>query len=731
MTIKVTYNVTDVYVSETISATYINISYDAPNSGGGEWGSITGTLSNQTDLQNALNGKFDDPTGTTSQYIRGDGTLATFPTIGGATWGSITGTLSNQTDLQNALNGKVPYSGAVNNVNLGEYEIKAGQFTLDTTPTGTAAVGTTRWNDAIGSTETTLKGGNVILKNGFDLVVRVVNKVTPNTTLTKAEYQAVRVTGAQGQRLAVAYAQANNDNNSADTIGLVTETIATNQEGFIVTVGQIEGINTTGSLQGETWVDGDVLYLSPTIPGALTKVKPVAPQHLVIIGYVEYAHQNNGKIYVKVMNGYELGELHDCNTTGATNGQVLKYNGSIWTPQNDNGITSLNTLTALSQTFATGSAGTDFGINSTSSTHTFNLPTASATNRGLLSSADWSNFNNKIVNIDHLFIRQTGICYDGFANPVDFLTYNNGSSGVGATLRATNALPLDQQYFFIVNGATAIQVNLNDRILIINRTNSFENGLYYFSAVEQGQYNGTPVLTRMTAYDQPSDFTNNVFVQITKKLFPESANLFVGSITNVTTIGSSEILFMPVDGGRKFGTVANLPARPFIGQQYYQTDGTSGQYVFDGSNWNRIVIKQPIANYYVQHLTTTAYADATTYYFGAVPNAATASQGLLRGIFNEPGTIRSVYLFFRSITSPSNESIPISLWRATGGGTMSQIASTTFSWPGGTSFTTLQWTGLNIAVSPNQTYEFKIDVPNMAINPSSVLMSGNIEVELT
>ena len=45
------------------------------------WGSITGTLSSQTDLQNALNAKFDNPTGTTSQYIRGDGSLATFPTI--------------------------------------------------------------------------------------------------------------------------------------------------------------------------------------------------------------------------------------------------------------------------------------------------------------------------------------------------------------------------------------------------------------------------------------------------------------------------------------------------------------------------------------------------------------------------------------------------------------------------------------------------------------------------
>jgi len=45
------------------------------------WGSIVGTLSSQTDLQNALNAKFDNPTGTTAQYVRGDGSLATFPTI--------------------------------------------------------------------------------------------------------------------------------------------------------------------------------------------------------------------------------------------------------------------------------------------------------------------------------------------------------------------------------------------------------------------------------------------------------------------------------------------------------------------------------------------------------------------------------------------------------------------------------------------------------------------------
>jgi hypothetical protein len=59
------------------------------------------------------------------------------------------------------------------------------------------------------------------------------------------------------------------------------------------------------------------------------------------------------------------------------------------------GITALNGLTAQVQYFQTGTSGTDFNISSTTATHTFNLPTASATNRGALSSADWTTFNNK------------------------------------------------------------------------------------------------------------------------------------------------------------------------------------------------------------------------------------------------------------------------------------------------------------------------------------------------
>ncbi|HLO55374.1 MAG TPA: hypothetical protein VK169_13850 [Saprospiraceae bacterium] len=89
-------------------------------------------------------------------------------------------------------------------------------------------------------------------------------------------------------------------------------------------------------------------------------------------------------------------------TTTGTSG-AASYNattGVLNIPNySDGGITSLNGLTSLAQSFAIGTSGSDIGISSTGSTHTFNIPTASASNRGALSSADWTTFNNKISSV--------------------------------------------------------------------------------------------------------------------------------------------------------------------------------------------------------------------------------------------------------------------------------------------------------------------------------------------
>jgi hypothetical protein len=203
-----------------------------------------------------------------------------------------------------------------------------GDFLQFNTGAGEAnAVAKMYWNTNDGTIDLGLMGGNVVLPIGQKQVARVLNN--SGSILNKSAYQVVKITAAQGQRLAVGLAQANNDANSTDTIGLVSENIANNQEGFVTSSGLITNVDTTGDLQLEDWNDGDILYLSPTTPGAITKVKPVAPQHTVIVGFVVYAHKNQGKIYVKVDNGYELDELHNVRITSVANNNVLRYNSSL------------------------------------------------------------------------------------------------------------------------------------------------------------------------------------------------------------------------------------------------------------------------------------------------------------------------------------------------------------------------------------------------------------------
>lgn len=247
--------------------------------------------------------------------------------------GSYEQQLPNKSGTFAMLSDAIPYTGATADVNLGEFGLLTGNIEFDNTPTNIpTGPGSMVWNDTDGTVDLKLKGGNVTLQIGQESVLRVVNKTATNINLLEANYQAVRVTGAQGQRLKVDLAQATSDTLSAETIGLVTETINNNQEGFITTSGLIRNVNTTGSLQSETWADGDILYLSPTVAGQITKVKPVAPNHLVIIGYVVSAHATQGSIFVKVDNGYELDELHNVKIASATNNELLAYTSStdIW-----------------------------------------------------------------------------------------------------------------------------------------------------------------------------------------------------------------------------------------------------------------------------------------------------------------------------------------------------------------------------------------------------------------
>jgi hypothetical protein len=107
------------------------------------------------------------------------------------------------------------------------------------------------------------------------------------------------------------------------------------------------------------------------------------------------------------------------------------------------GLNALNGLTSQVQYFATGSAGTDFNILSVTDTHTFNLPSASATNRGALTSADWTAFNNKVTSVSGtapvvssggttptISMAAATSSVNGYLTSTDWTTFN--SKGVGS-----------------------------------------------------------------------------------------------------------------------------------------------------------------------------------------------------------------------------------------------------------------------------------------------------------
>ena len=154
-------------------------------------------------------------------------------------------------------------------------------------------------------------------------VVALVRNTT-GATLTKGT--AVYISGATGQNPTVSKALATSDSTSAQTLGLMTADLANNSTGYVTIIGLITNIDTSA------YTDGEQLYLSPTTAGTLTATKPYAPQHLVYAAVVEHTHPTQGKLFVKVQNGYELDELHDVSAQSPTTGQTLVWNGStsLW-----------------------------------------------------------------------------------------------------------------------------------------------------------------------------------------------------------------------------------------------------------------------------------------------------------------------------------------------------------------------------------------------------------------
>jgi hypothetical protein len=319
--------------------------------GGGTSQSVLDTLAS---LQTQIDDLIPSQTGNSGKFLTTNGTDLSWASVAGGlsyqgTWNASTNTPTLTSSVgTNGYYYVVATAGSTNLNGITDWQIgdwllfngsvwqKIDQSNLVTSVNGqTGAVSLTYTDvNAIGSITSTDGSVTVSTTSGVaDLSVAVAASTTnviclvrntTGATLTKGT--AVYISGATGQNPTVSKAQANNDTNSAQTLGLMSADLANNSNGYVTIIGLIQNIDTSA------YTDGEQLYLSPTTAGALTATKPHAPQHLVYVAVVEHAHPTQGKLFVKVQNGYEMDELHNVSAQSPSNGQVLIYNAStsLW-----------------------------------------------------------------------------------------------------------------------------------------------------------------------------------------------------------------------------------------------------------------------------------------------------------------------------------------------------------------------------------------------------------------
>jgi hypothetical protein len=173
----------------------------------------------------------------------------------------------------------------------------------------------------------------------------ILGAVSPTTVAVRNQTGAtiykgtiVYISGTSGGKALISKAQANAEATSAKTLGVVQANIANNANGNVLTSGLLVGLDTrttaTNPFTSDTLVIGDNIYLSPTTAGYVTNVKPIAPNHMVSIGKVLETSGTTGQILYEIINGFELGELHDVNTTGAATNDVLSlFADGVWKPK--------------------------------------------------------------------------------------------------------------------------------------------------------------------------------------------------------------------------------------------------------------------------------------------------------------------------------------------------------------------------------------------------------------
>lgn len=197
---------------------------------------------------------------------------------------------------------------------------------FDTDAAAVAGEGQMAWNDDEGTIDIGMHRSNVVLQVGQETVYYVKNQT--GSTITNGT--VVRFDGSLGAsgRLKVAPFLADGTYRSAYLMGIATEDIPDGEDGYVTHFGKVRNLNTTQDSEGNTLVDGDLLYASATVTGGYTKIEPSAPNNRILLAAVVKAHAQQGTLFVRPAFPTSLLDNEAVNAPSIADNDVLVYNGT-------------------------------------------------------------------------------------------------------------------------------------------------------------------------------------------------------------------------------------------------------------------------------------------------------------------------------------------------------------------------------------------------------------------
>jgi len=271
-------------------------------------------------------------------------TQSHYNTINNWDHGTLNGLLDDDHSQYLLANGTRPLS---NNWDIGDYGVSGINYLdFNVNAASSSLTGRLRWNnvDYCLEYDSYINGTTVANQIGQEIWIRVRN----NSGSDIEDGRPVYISGALGNRPTIALANANSITTAKTFSGITTQAIPENYDGFVTVIGSVRALDTTGAPYGETWNEGDLIYVSATIAGTLTNIRPTAPNFACFVGIVTVVNASNGEIGVKALTQPVLSQLSDIYTSGVADGDLISWSAA-------NNRWENTTLDSIPTSFAQGS----------------------------------------------------------------------------------------------------------------------------------------------------------------------------------------------------------------------------------------------------------------------------------------------------------------------------------------------------------------------------------------